>query len=280
MRERHFGDDVTAKPVDAALGGEIVDGGRIAAGIDRPAHQRHREWDEGIAFGFHDRNRRHHRNRRLAHRDHVRVAAEHVQHLDDVIDVVVEIETAGCDGNHPGIGPVGDVDLMRRQKGFDRAAQQRRVMAGHRRHDQHARLRRTQRPGQFTIEIQQATERFFPDRADLDRGADAADLGIVQTPFGFAVTAGGALEQFAPGGNRFAELGARPRIERILKQDFGRIGNGPRRIERGLRHFIHPVHRRRKRRTAFGHQWRCAAKLTNRHVVLKSLLHRSIVPNA
>ena len=143
--------------------------GRIAAGIDRTAHQRHRERNEGIAFGFHDGNRRHHRHRRLAHRDHVHVAAEHVQHLDDVIDIVVEIEAALGQRNHPGIGPIGDVDLMRRQKGFDGAAQQRRVVAGHRRHDQHARLRRAQRPRQLAIEIQQAAERLFPDRADFNR---------------------------------------------------------------------------------------------------------------
>src|SRR5437763_1969930 len=36
VRERHLGDDVVAEPLDAALGGEIVHGGRIATGIDRP----------------------------------------------------------------------------------------------------------------------------------------------------------------------------------------------------------------------------------------------------
>ena len=61
MRKRHLGDDVAAKPVDATLGGEIVDGGRVAAGIDRAAHQRHRKGNEGIAFGLHQRDRRQHR---------------------------------------------------------------------------------------------------------------------------------------------------------------------------------------------------------------------------
>ena len=199
------------------------------------------------------------------------VAAEHVQHLDDVIDIVVEIEAALGQRHHPGIGPVGDVDLMGRQKGFDRAAQQRRVMAGHRRHDQHTRLRRTQRPRQLAIEIQQAAERLFPYDADFDRRAHAVDFGVVEAPFGLAVAARGPLEQFAAGGDGFAELGVRPRIERILKQDFCRVGHGARRIERRLRHLVHPVHRRRQRRTAFGHQWRCAAKFTNRHLFLKPL---------
>ena len=263
------------------LGGEIVDRGRIAAGIDRAAHQRHRQRHEGIALGLHDGNRRHHRHRGLAHRDDMHVAAELVQHLDDVIDIVLEIEAALGQRHHARIGPVGDVDLVGRQEGFDGTAQQRRVMAGHRRHDQHPRLRAAQRAGQLAIEIQQPAERLFPDRADFDRGAHAVDLGVVEAPFGLAVTARGALEQFAAGGDGFAELGVRPRIERVLKQDLGGVGHGARRIERRLGHFVHPVHRRRQRRTAFGHQWRCAAKFTNRHLVLKSqLLHRSIVPNA
>ena len=137
---------------------------------------------KGSLLGFHHGNRRHHRHRRLAHRDDMHVAAEHVQHLDDVIDIVVEIEAAFGQRHHPRIGPVGDVDLMGRQEGFDRAAQQRRVVAGHRRHDQHARLRAAQRPGQLAIEIQQPAERLFPDRADLDRRADAVDLGVVRGP--------------------------------------------------------------------------------------------------
>src|SRR5260370_21257164 len=33
MRKRHLGDDVSAEPVDAAFGGEIVDCCRIAAGV-------------------------------------------------------------------------------------------------------------------------------------------------------------------------------------------------------------------------------------------------------
>jgi hypothetical protein len=156
---------------------------------------------------------------------------------------------------------------MRRQERLDGAAQQRRVVAGHRRHDQHARMGCAQRPGQLAIEMQQTAERLFPDRADFDRRAHAVDFGGVETPFGLAVAARGAFEQFAGRGDRFTELGVRPRIERILKQDLGGVGHGARRIERRVTHFVHPVHRRRKRRTAFGHQGRRAAKLTNRHFI-------------
>ncbi len=202
-----------------------------------------------------------------------------MQHLDQVIDVVLEIEAARGERHHPGIGPVGDVDLMGRQEGFDRAAQQRRIVTGHRRHDQHARLRAAQRPRQLAIEMQQPAERLFPHDAHFNRGAHAVDFSGRKIPFGLAVAPRGALEHLATGGDRLAEFGLRPRVHRILKQDFGRVADGTRRIERRLHHFVHPVHRRGQRRTTFSHQWRRAAKLTNRHLIW-SLLHRSIVPNA
>jgi len=143
-------------------------------------------------------------------------------------------------------------------------------VAGHRRHDQHARLGATQRPGQLAIEVQQPAERLFPDGADFDWRAHAVDLGIVQAPFRLAVAARGALEQLTARGDGFAELGVRPRIERVLKQDFGCVGDGARRIERGLPHLVHPVHRRRQRRAAFTRQGRRAAKFTNRHMFLET----------
>jgi len=169
---------------------------------------------------------------------------------------------------------------MRRQEGLDRAAQERRVVAGHRRHDQHPRLRGAQRPGELAVEMQETAERLFPDGLDLDRGADAAHLGIVDAPFRLAVAARGALEQFAGRGDRLAHFGVRPRVQRILKQDFRGVRHRARRIERGVRHFVHPVHRRRQCRTAFARQRRCPAKLTNRHRSQTPVLRRSIVTNA
>src|SRR5262245_51225895 len=118
--------------------------------------------------------------------------------------------------------------------------------------------------------MQEPAERLFPNRADFHRDADAVDLGFVQAPFRLAIAAGGALEHFASRGNGFAELGMGPGIERILKQDLGGVGDGSGRIERGVRQLVHPVHRRRKGRTASTCQWRCAAKFANRHMTLKA----------
>ena len=88
------------------------------------------------------------------------------------------------------------------------------------------------------------------------------------------------LEEKDYRGDRFADLRVRPGIQGVLKQDLGRIRHGTGRIEGRVAHFVHPVHRRRKCRTAFGHQWRCSAKLTNRHIIQIPVLRRSIVPNA
>ena len=170
------------------------------------------------------------------------IAAKRMHHLDHVVDVVLEIEAAKRHRHHAGIGPVGDVDFMARQERFNRATQQRRIVSRHRRNDQHARLRGAQRLGELAFEIEQTAERLFPNRLDLDGNPHAVDFGIVQTPFGLAVTARGALEQFAERGNRLAELGAGPGIEGVLEHELRHVHHRPRRIERGLTHFVHPVH--------------------------------------
>ena len=165
MRERHLGDDVVAEPVDAALLRELVDRVGIDAGVDRAAHQHHGMRHVRILVGLHQRDRRHHRHRRLAHRDHVHVAAEHVQHGDDVVDVVVEIEAAFRQRHHARVAPIGDVDVVIGQEGLHRAAQQRGVVARHRRHDQQFRLRPARRAREGALEMQQPAERPLPDRS-------------------------------------------------------------------------------------------------------------------
>ncbi len=41
LRPRHLHDDIIGKPLERPFLGELVDGCRIDAGVDRPAHQRH-----------------------------------------------------------------------------------------------------------------------------------------------------------------------------------------------------------------------------------------------
>jgi hypothetical protein len=92
--KRHLGDDVAAEPIDAARLRELVHLGRILARIDRAAHQDHGMGHIGVVLGLHARDRGEDRDRGLAHREHVHIAAEHVQDRDQIVDVVVEIEAS------------------------------------------------------------------------------------------------------------------------------------------------------------------------------------------
>jgi hypothetical protein len=258
---------MAAEPFDAAILCQFVHDGRVFACVDRPAHQRHRQRRIGVVRRFHAGDRREHRHRRLAHRDHVGVAAQRMQHRDDVIDVVVEIEPAVGERHHARIDPFGDVDVVIGQERVDRAAQQRRVMAGHRRDDQQLRLRPLRRVLERALEMQQPTERPLPFGHDVHWGALAAHQGGVDAPVGLAVAARGALEEFERRGCGLAGGGVGERIGRILVEDAARIREGARRRQRRMAHFVEPVHRRRKERTTVAGQRSCPAELTDWHVV-------------
>ncbi len=193
------------------------------------------------------------------------VAAEQVQHGDEVVDVVVEIEAALGERHHARVDPFGDVDVVIGQEGFDRAAQQRRIVARHRRHDQQLRLRPPRHVAEGALEMQQPAERPLPDAGDVHRHALAADQGVMDMPFRLAVAARRALEQFHAGGHRLAVGGVRQRIGRIFEEQPGGVGKGARGIERGLAHFVEPVHRRRQQWAAVGGQRCCAVEFTDRH---------------
>ena len=72
-----------------------------------------------------------------------------------MIDVFVEAEPAGGQRHVARVVPIGDVDVVLGQHGAHGAAQQRREMAGQRRHQQHARLRGRD----VLLEVQQRAER-------------------------------------------------------------------------------------------------------------------------
>ena len=80
------------------------------------------------------------RDGRLAHRQHMRagipLGSDRSQEIGQVVDIVVEVEAAVRQRHQLRIAPVGDVDVGRDQHPPHRVAQQRRVMARHRRHDQ------------------------------------------------------------------------------------------------------------------------------------------------
>ncbi len=63
-----------------------------------------------------------------------------VEKSDEVLGIFVEPEFALVERNVAGVMPVGNVNVVILQQGFDGAAQQRGEVAGHRRDQQHARL--------------------------------------------------------------------------------------------------------------------------------------------
>jgi len=62
-----------------------------------------------------------------------------LQPADDIVDIVIQIEPAFIERHVAGVAPVRDPHVVPRQHPFDRSAQQRGIMPGHRRHDQQLR---------------------------------------------------------------------------------------------------------------------------------------------
>ena len=161
--KRHLHDDVVAKPAEIVVVGERVDRGRIDPCVDRPAHQGHRGRQVAVAGGLHQRDRRQHRYRGLAHGHDVDARPQPMMDGDQVVDVVVEVEGPSATGTMRASDPVGDVDVVVGEHGGDGAAQQRGVVAGHRRDDEQLRLAGA--VGQRLGEMQEPAERPLPGDA-------------------------------------------------------------------------------------------------------------------
>ena len=125
-------------------------------------------------------------------------------------------------GHHPGVRPIGDVDIVMGQESLDRAAQQRRVMAGHRRDDEELRLRCSS--GQVALEAQDAAERPLPDHLLRDRDHPAVHRRVVEAEARLGVTAGHPLEHLGRGGHGPAE--SRGGDEGGLRPEAGEVGRG------------------------------------------------------
>ena len=235
--EWHGVQAVAAEPFDPAFLGQLVDLGGAASGVDRATHQGHAGRGVGVAARLHQRGGGKQRHRRLTDADRVDARAEKSQHLAQIVDVVVEVEGAGRQRNHARVRPVGDVDIEIRQKRFDCASEQSRVVAGHRRDDQELRLTGSIREI-GPDEAKQIAERLHPDDILEDRMDDSVDLDFAQSEGRLAVAAGHPLEQFGAGRDVLAERGAGERIPRIAKDEMGRVGHRARRRESGVGHLV------------------------------------------
>ena len=237
----HDVDEVLFEPGDRFFGGEVVDGGRRFAGVDRSAHH-HQRTRRGFAARGHQRDRGQHRHRRLADADDVQTfGADMADELLDGGDIIVERERARVLGHHARVDPVGDVHLVVAQQCFHGVAQQGGVMAGQRRHHQHRRvvLQVDDAVGfvRETLETQQAAERRAQHLALHHR---IGDVGSVAAVAGDAVDAelrlfvilADAIQQFVAGGGAL-------RVRQAGQPTAGR-GKHPCVGFRPIRHRRHP----------------------------------------
>ena len=212
-----------------------------------------------------------HRHRWLAHRQHVYVATEQMQHRDQVIDVVVEIEGTLRQRHHARVHPFGEIDVVVGQKALDCAAQQSWIVARHRRDDEQARLWAARQVLERALEMQEPAERPLPHAVDVDRHPLAAHQRRGDAPFGPAVAAGRALEQLESGRGGLAERGVRPRVRGVLEEQPAGVSEGAGRIERRQAHLVEPVGRRGEHRARRGEHRvarirdGCAAEFPNCH---------------
>ncbi len=135
----------------------------------------------------------------LADRDDVDIGPQRAHEIDKIEGVVLDIELALRHRNIAGVVPVGDIDLAIGQQRIDRRAQERGVVARHRRHQQH--------PARFglaalCLEMDQVAERALDHLLDAD-GVIAAIFADqrVDPPVGLGNHSGkAALRHLTPGG--------------------------------------------------------------------------------
>ena len=208
------------------FGRQRVDRGRRLARIDRPAHHGQRFRRRRMLGLVHDRHRGEGRHRWLAHRQHVRAGAQLLEEFDQIVDIVVEVETALFDRHVTRVGPVGDVDVVAWQHPLDRPAQQCREVPAHRRDDQQLRLSLHA----LLAEVQQVAERLAERDVLVDRDDLAADGRLGDSECRLSARRAGVREDIETCRRDRAERAVAERIRRIVepprahRSPFARVG--------------------------------------------------------
>ena len=171
----------------------------------------------GIPGVGQDRGGDQHRHRRLADREDVNVRSERAQVGDDQIHVLGEVELPRRQGHEPRVHPVRDVHVVVGQQLPHRLAEQRRVVARERGHDEHPRIVAADVP----LEVQQPAERGLVDQLLADGHLATVDDRPIQSEGRLRVLGCGALDHLDGGGQRPDGREDRGRVERV----------GPRRPE-------------------------------------------------
>ena len=198
---RHFVNHIVFKPVVAFIHGQVVDGSRRFTCVNRAAHHGHGQGCFFIARS-HQRHSGQHRHRGLANAHYMAVAVFALHMADAVlhiVDVVIQIESTFGQRHETCVFPVGDIDLVVFEHGFDGIAQQRCVVARKRRYDQHDRMvldfdQRVRIVGQ-ALKTQQIAKGSAPLDALVNRHLDAIDLYGTQAELGLFVVFSQAVHQ-------------------------------------------------------------------------------------
>ena len=141
------------------------------------------------------------------------VLADQLEELDQIIDIVVEVEAAVRQRHQLRIAPVGDVDVAAREQALDRPAQQRRIVARHRRDDQQARTL----VDAFAGEMLELPERLAENDLLVDAHVLAADPDAVDAEFRLAARRGGMGEDLEARGDHRPHRAVTPGIGGIVE---------------------------------------------------------------
>ena len=215
-------DHIGLKPAHILGFGEAVGLGRRLAGVDGRPQEAHRARQVRVVVFRHQRDHGQHDGARLTDRQHIRLRADHADNAAHRLRIFIQTEPAETGRHHARVGPVGDVNFVRREERLDRAAQQRRVMPGQRRYDQHARIRviggallsdaRPRQSLRITLEVQERAPRFLGRFFNRDRDGNARNRGAHLAPFGLTIIAGDGFKDIRGGGGLPAEFRARERV--------------------------------------------------------------------
>ena len=189
----------------------------------------------GVARRFHCCDGCKHRHRWLAHGEHVHIALQVAEHVGDRVDIVFEVKRAGAGRHIARILPVGDVDVVVGQEGFDGAAQQRRVMSRHGGDQQQLRvIECLAGRGRRARKVDQLAEWTLPGDLFGDRQALAVHQCRGDVENRLVVAARRAFKHFAGGGRTAADRGMGQRIKGMLEEHPVAVCGGARRFHGGM----------------------------------------------
>ena len=239
--KRHNRDHVTLEPRQWLAHRELVDGGGVTTRVDRAAHQGQRGGlDRHVALG-HDGGGGEGWNRWLAYGHDVGIRTQVLHEVDDVVDEIIEGKPAVGDRHLPGILPVRDVDVVLGEHRFYGAAQQRRVMARHRRDDQHLGIVALAGSRLITGEVNEVAEWLGERQLFGDADLEAVDRRSRYVERGLAVALGQTFEDFEACRNALGEGVQRERAERIIECEARCRRPEPHRCDEGVGQFVSEI---------------------------------------